>query len=123
MPVWPNDTKVHTDHHIRFLQALYSVPHRYIVKTVSVRGDSRLVRIYFYNQLIKTHPRVSKGERSTDYNDYPPEKSAYAMRQKTGAFKRSEGCARYQNTVNAADLLVQIICTRQVGYMMSPMSS
>lgn len=80
VPVWSNDTKVHPDHHIRFLQALYSVPHPYLRKTVSVRGDSRLVRIYFDNQLIKTHPRMAKGKRSTDYNDYPPEKSVYAMR-------------------------------------------
>jgi transposase len=79
VPVWA-EAKVHPDHHIRFGHALYSVPYPYLRKTVSVRGDSRLVRVYYDNQLIKTHPKMAKGKRSTDYNDYPPEKSAYAMR-------------------------------------------
>ena len=79
VPVWA-ECKVHPDHHIRFGLALYSVPHLYLRKTVSVRGDSRLVRIYFDNQIIKVHPKMAKGKRSTDYADYPPEKSAYAMR-------------------------------------------
>jgi hypothetical protein len=56
------------------------VPHPYLTKTVSVRGDSRLVRIYHDNQIIKVHAKMAKGKRSTDYADYPPEKSAYAMR-------------------------------------------
>lgn len=79
VPVWA-DCKVHPDHHVRFGLALYSVPHPYLRETVWVRGDSRLVRIYHDEQLIKTHPKMAKGKRSTDYADYPPEKSAYAMR-------------------------------------------
>jgi transposase len=79
VPVW-YDCKVHPDHHIRFGQALYSLPTAYIGKTVVVRGDSRLVRIYYNEQLIKTHPKKAKGRRSTDFDDYPKEKSAYAMR-------------------------------------------
>jgi transposase len=74
------EAKVHPDHHIRFGHTLYSVPYPYLRKTVSVRGDSRLVRFYYDNQLIKTHTKMAKGKRSTDYNDYPPEKRAYAMR-------------------------------------------
>jgi transposase len=79
VPVW-DDCKVHPDHHIRFGQALYSLPTAYIGKAVAVRGDSRLVRIYCNEQLIKTHPKKAKGRRSTDFADYPKEKSAYAMR-------------------------------------------
>lgn len=79
VPVWA-DCKVHPDHHIRFGLALYSVPNLYLRETVWVRGDSRLVRIYHDEQLIKTHPKMARGRRSTDYADYPPEKSAYAMR-------------------------------------------
>lgn len=79
VPVWA-DCKVHPDHHIRFGLALYSVPHLYLRKTVSVRGDSRLVRIYHDNQIIKVHSKMAKGKRATDYADYPSEKSAYAMR-------------------------------------------
>lgn len=79
VPVWA-DCKVHPDHHVRFGLALYSVPNPYLREIVSVRGDSRLVRIYHDEQLVKTHPKMAKGRRSTDYADYPPEKSAYAMR-------------------------------------------
>jgi hypothetical protein len=45
-----------------------------------VRGDQQLVRLYSKGELIKTHPRVPKGKKSTDYSDYPPERAAYAMR-------------------------------------------
>lgn len=79
VPVWA-DCKVHPDHHIRFGLALYSVPNAYLRETVAVRGDSRLVRIYHGEELVKTHPKMAKGKRSTDYADYPAEKSAYAMR-------------------------------------------
>lgn len=71
---------VHPDLHIRFGNALYSVPHGYEGKKVLVRGDSRLVRIYLNETLIKTHPVMPKGTRSTDYDDYPKEKTPYAMR-------------------------------------------
>jgi transposase len=78
-PRW-NDVKVHPDHHIRFGCALYSVPTRYIGKQVTVRGDSRLVRVYLAGELIKTHPTQPRGGRDTDYSDYPKEKTPYAMR-------------------------------------------
>jgi hypothetical protein len=74
------DCTVHRDHHIQFHKAIYSLPTQYIGKTVFVRGDSALVRIYYQQQLIRTHPKKKPGERSTIYEDYPKEKSAYAMR-------------------------------------------
>lgn len=74
------DCTVHRDHHIQFQKAIYSLPTQYIGKEVFVRGDSALVRIYYQQQLIRTHPKKKPGERSTIYEDYPKEKSAYAMR-------------------------------------------
>jgi transposase len=71
---------VHRDHHIMFKRGGYSLPTKYIGKEVDVRGDSALVRIYYQNQLIRTHPKVAAGKRSTDFDDYPKDKSAYAMR-------------------------------------------
>jgi len=79
VPRW-GSCKVHPDHHIRVGNALYSVPTRYIGKEVQTRADSRLMRIYYEGELIKTHPVMTKGKRSTDYEDYPKHKSAYAMR-------------------------------------------
>jgi transposase len=79
-PEWSDGLKVHPDHHVMFLKALYSVPTRYLGKQVSVRGDSRLVRIFHKSKLIKTHPKKLPGQRSTDYDDYPDELQAYARR-------------------------------------------
>jgi transposase len=83
-PLW-GEPRVHPDQHVRFALALYSVPHQHNReptkgKQVTVRGDRRLVRIYLRGELIKTHPRKPPGGRSTDHNDYPPEKTPYTMR-------------------------------------------
>ena len=78
-PYWAKPA-VHTDHHIAFKKSLYSLPTQYIGKHVDVRGDSTLVRIYFKDELIKTHPRMPEGKRSTDYSDYPEEITPYTLR-------------------------------------------
>lgn len=72
--------KVHTDHHIAFRKSLYSVPTKYIGKKVYVKGNSALVKIYYKEELIKVHPRITEGKRSTDYNDYPDELTPYTLR-------------------------------------------
>ena len=77
-PTWA-DATIHPDHHIQFRRALYSVPSRYRGR-VAVRGDRRLVRIYQHGELIKTHPPLPPGGRSTDYTDYPAELTPYALR-------------------------------------------
>ncbi len=78
-PHWA-ERKVHPDHHIQFQKAIYSVPTRYLRKQVTVRGDRSLVRIFLQGRLIKTHLPQPPGGRSTDYDDYPKELSAYARR-------------------------------------------
>jgi transposase len=78
-PQWVQ-CKVHPDHHIRFQQALYSVPTRWVGCTMDVRGDRSLVRIYNRGELIKTHPRQVAGKHSTDFNDYPEHRAPFAMR-------------------------------------------
>jgi transposase len=79
IPIW-GTAKVHRDHHIQFQKAFYSVPTRYIGKEVTVRGDSALVRIYLGPEQIKLHQRKGPYQKSTDWGDYPKEKSVYAMR-------------------------------------------
>lgn len=79
IPRW-SEAKVHPDHHIQVQRALYSVPTRYLGCRVQVRSDRSLVRIYFGAELIKTHPRKAPGQRSTDPQDYPADKAAYALR-------------------------------------------
>jgi len=78
-PFW-GKYKVHPDHHVSFQKALYSVPTLHVGKTVWVRGDTKLVRIYFGGELVKTHERQAPGGRSTDYDDYPKEVAPYARR-------------------------------------------
>lgn len=63
--------KVHPDHYIQFNSKAYSVPHRFVGKTVWVRGTHNMVQIYDQGQLIKQHA-VPKGFRQTDINDFPP---------------------------------------------------
>jgi len=63
---------VQRDHHLTAGKALYSVPTAYIGERVQVRQGRDLVRIYHRGQLVKVHPRVGPGQRSTDPADYPP---------------------------------------------------
>jgi hypothetical protein len=84
-----HDPKVHPDHHIQVLNALYSVPHPYVHRTVHVRADSALVRVYFSTELIKVHPRKPPGGRSTDFNDYPSDKALYATRSIDGIIRKA----------------------------------
>jgi transposase len=91
VPLW-TIAKVHPDHHINVQRALYSVPTRYIGKTVRVRSDRAIVRIYLGGELIKTHPRQAPGKRATDTNDYPAGTAAYATRSFTNIVERAHKC-------------------------------
>lgn len=79
LPIY-RDAKVARDHHIQIAKALYSVPGGLIGQTVAVRADSKLVKIYTRGVLVKTHPRVPAGHRSTDVEDLPADKTVYALR-------------------------------------------
>ena len=85
-PVPPYDlptyamAKVHRDRHIEVGKALYPVPGELIGQHVSVRADSKPVKVFSRGELIKVHPRVGPGKRQTDAADLPSEKTAYAMR-------------------------------------------
>ena len=99
--------KVHPDHHIRFGYALYSVPTRYIGQQVDLRKDSQLVRLYLKGELIKTHPVMPPGGRSTDFDDYPKEKTPYAMRscsyQIEQARNLGEACQTFMKQLLSGD--------------------
>ena len=78
-PLWKSCT-VHPDHHVVFDKFYYSLPTRFIGKTVWVRGGRRLVRVFLDGLLIKTHIRSDRpGRWVTDPSDYPPEKAVYLM--------------------------------------------
>jgi transposase len=88
MATW-STPKVAADSHITVAGALYSVPWRLIGRRVDVRATDRLVECFVAGELVKTHTRVGKGRRSTDWGDYPPEKVAFL--QRTPAWCRHRG--------------------------------
>jgi transposase len=88
-PIWAA-CKVHGDHHVQFRKALYSVPTRHVGKTVWVRGDTKLVRIYVDGECVKTHERMREGGRSTDFKDYPAELAPYAMRDPQAVIREAQ---------------------------------
>jgi hypothetical protein len=55
----------------------YTAPFQYAGKEIMVRLTPRLVQAYHGYELIKTHVRVGKWQRSTDWDDFPPEKAAF----------------------------------------------
>ncbi len=81
VPQWKEAT-VHPDHHVSFGQALYSLPATTCPPgtKLEVRGDRGLVKLYKKGELVKVHPRQLRGGRATDADDYPQEKTAYALR-------------------------------------------
>lgn len=79
-------------------KALYSVPGNLIGCHVDARADRALVRIFCRGQLVKVHPRMPAGGRSTDPADLPAEKTVYAMRD-LEALKRM--AARHGDAIGA----------------------
>ena len=73
--------KVAPDAHVMVGGALYSVPYRFIGRRLDVRVHREHRHLLpATGELLKTHARVKKGKRSTDWADYPPEKVAFLMR-------------------------------------------
>ena len=72
--------KVSPDCHICVGGALYSVPFRLIGARLDVRTTEGMLFAYAGHELVKTHVRVGKGRRSTDWQDYPEAKAAFFMR-------------------------------------------
>jgi transposase len=92
VPTWTR-AKVHPDHHVQVAQALYSVPTAHLGQQLEVRVDRTSVRLYRGSELVKLHPRVAPGKRSTDATDYPVGKADYALRsvERIGAQARGRG--------------------------------
>jgi hypothetical protein len=82
VPQWC-DPKVGRDHLAQVAKALYSLPTRFIGRRLRARADQTLVRFYDRGALVKTHTRQPPGGRSIDPSDFPPDKTAYALRDVT----------------------------------------
>lgn len=104
--------KVARDHHIEVARALYSVPGALIGCHVDVRADSKLVRISHRGHLVKVHPRVAAGKRSTDPDDLPSDKTAYALRDIDQLIAKAAGEGEAIGRYAAALLEVPLPWTR-----------
>ena len=90
LPVYATP-KVHRDHHVEVAKALYSVPGDLIGEHVDARADRQLVRISHRGQLVKVHPRMAAGGRSTDPHDLPSERTVYALRDIEALTRQAAG--------------------------------
>ena len=79
IPLW-STPKVGRDQLACVDKAFYSLPTYYKGQVLSARADQYIVRFYHRNLLIKTHPRKPPGQRSIDPQDYPPQRTVYALR-------------------------------------------
>lgn len=64
------EAKVHPDCFIQIHKKSYSVPYQYVGKTLFVKVKSKIVEIYYNEELIKEH-LIPKNNRQTDYDDFP----------------------------------------------------
>jgi transposase len=72
---------VHPDCHVSINKSYYSVPYRYIGRSLEAYIHERVVEIYHGLNLVATHPRSLKpGEWHTRLEDYPEHKAAYLER-------------------------------------------
>jgi transposase len=85
-----SEAKVPRDHHVSVAKALYSVPTQYIGERVQVQSGGDLVKIYHRGQLIKTHPLVGPGQRSTDPQDYPVRMRELACRDQQALLAQAQ---------------------------------
>ena len=90
IPSWC-EPKVGADQHAQVARSRYSLQSEWRNKRVHARADSATVRFYdlVSRKLVKTHPRVAPGQRSTDLADFPPEKAAYAARDAEASIQRA----------------------------------
>jgi transposase len=79
VPTW-SEPKVHRDFHVEVQKSLYSVPHTLIGQRLRARADQATVKLYSNGKVIKVHPRMPPGKRSSDSADFPSEKVIYATR-------------------------------------------
>lgn len=95
--------KVHIDYHISIHKHFYSVPHRFVGKTVDVCITQNTVDIFYLAERIALHPRDdTSGRFSTGEDHMPPQHRHYLQEQRDASVEfflkwaKSKGEAVYQ---------------------------
>jgi len=77
LAVW-SEVKVHTDGHVVYKKALYSVPFTLVGKSLWLKSTDTVVQLFHQHELIATHPRLRKaGDRHTVRDHQPPAAQAW----------------------------------------------
>jgi Mu transposase, C-terminal domain len=87
-PAW-SEPKVHRDCHVEVDRALYSVPRAFLGQRLTARRDAATVKLYCRGELVKVHPRVRPGGRSSDPADFPEGTEIYATRDVESLVRRA----------------------------------
>lgn len=66
--------KVQVNYHVSVEKHHYSVPYKYIGKTIEARYSNHIIELYFKNKAIASHPRSYKQGGYTTIKDHMPEK-------------------------------------------------
>ena len=88
-PVLYQVGKVAQDSHVKAGKALYSVPWRLIGQRVTVRTCGDVVQVFAGDEVAATHVLHLSG-RSTNFEHYPPEKTAHQLRTVTWCRTQAE---------------------------------
>ena len=111
VPLWCTP-KVARDHHAQVAKALYSLPTKYIGRSLRARADRTTVRFYDGASVVKVHPRQPPGGRATDVGDLPAEKTVYALRDVTALQRAAAAHGPAIGAYAAALLAVPLPWTR-----------
>jgi hypothetical protein len=111
VPLW-SEPKVARDQHAQVQRALYSLPRRYLGKTLRARADRNTVRFYDGPTLVKTVVRLPPGGRATDANDFPADVRAYATRDSAFLLERARELGERVGVYAEAILAVPLPWTR-----------
>ncbi|MGF6978233.1 transposase [Paraburkholderia sp. JPY465] len=77
LAVWC-EVKVHTDGHVVYRKALYSVPFTLVGKQLWLKATDTVVQVFHRHELVATHPRLrTPGDRHTVRDHQPPEAQAW----------------------------------------------
>jgi transposase len=106
------EPKVARDQHALVAKALYSLPTEFVGKTLWARADRATVRFYDRGVLVKVHPRMPPGKRSTDPADFPEHKRVYALRDVHYLQSQATACGAMIGRFAAAVLAVPLPWTR-----------
>jgi hypothetical protein len=106
------EPKVARDQHAAVAKALYSLPTEFVGKRLFARADRATVRFYNHGVLVKVHPRMPPGKRSTDPADFPEHKRVYALRDIHYLQSRATECGPMIGRFAAAVLAVPLPWTR-----------